>query len=92
MSKRFQLRHAAGVYWLLDMEQEIGEYKEPLIMNETGAEIFKLLRDGKNEDEITKILADRYSSKPEDVQRDIAGFEMHLREFGFKPENPKEAL
>ncbi|MCR5727711.1 MAG: PqqD family protein [Lachnospiraceae bacterium] len=92
MSKRFQLRHAAGVYWLLDMEQEIGEYKKPLIMNETGAEIFKLLEEGKNEDEITKILADRYSSKPDDVQRDIAGFEMHLREFGFTPENPKEAL
>ena len=49
MSARFQLRHAAGIYWLLDMEQEIGTYKKPLPMNEAGAEIFKLMQEGKKQ-------------------------------------------
>ena len=91
MSDRFQLRHAAGIYWLLDMEQEIGEYKEPLMMNETGAEIYRLLNEGKTENQIIEILAGRYSSKPEDIRKDITGFEMHLKNFGFVPKDSKEA-
>ena len=83
MSERFQLRHAAGLYWLLDMEQEIGKYKNPLRMNETGAEIFKLMQEGKTNLQIAEILVGRYSSKPEDVLSDIVGFEMQLRDFGY---------
>ena len=87
MSARFQLRHAAGIYWLLDMEQEIGTYKKPLPMNEAGAEIFKLMQEGKNSLQIAEILVGRYSSKPEDVLSDILGFEIQLRDFGYVPEN-----
>ena len=86
MGSRFQLRHAAGEYWLIDMEQAIGQYKNPLRMNKTGAEIYELLEQGKNNQQIAGILAGRYSSKPEDVLDDIMGFEMHLREFGYIPE------
>ena len=56
MNTRFQLRHAAGLYWLLDMEQDAGSYKKPLAMNEMGAEIFKLMQDGKTNLQIAEIL------------------------------------
>lgn len=85
-TRKFQLRHAAGLYWLLDMEQDEKSYKNPLPMNEMGAEIFKLMQEGKNNLQIAEILVGRYSSKPEDVLRDIVGFEMQLKKFGFKPE------
>ena len=86
MNNRFQLRHAAGIYWLLDMEQEIGNYKQPLSMNEVGAEIFELMQEGKSNQQIAEILGDRYSSKPEDVLGDIVGFELQLKEFGYVPD------
>ncbi|MBR4341763.1 MAG: PqqD family protein [Lachnospiraceae bacterium] len=85
MSARFQLRKAVGLYWLIDMEQDIGQYKKPLPMNETGAEIYKLMEKGKTNLQIAEILVDRYNSKPEDVLSDIVGFEMQLKEFGYKP-------
>ena len=91
MNTRFQLRHAAGLYWLLDMEQDAGSYKKPLAMNEMGAEIFKLMQDGKTNLQIAEILMGRYSSKPEDIRKDITGFEMHLKNFGFVPKDSKEA-
>ena len=86
MGSKFQLRHAAGMYWLLDMDQEIGTYKKPLPMNAAGAEIFRLMQEGKNSLQIAQILVGRYNSKPEDVLKDIVGFEMQLKKFGFKPE------
>ena len=85
MNKKFQLRYAAGIYWLIDMEQKIGDYKKPLPMNETGAEIFELMEQGKTNLQIAEILVGRYNSKPEDVLKDIVGFEMHLKSFGYTP-------
>ena len=67
------------------MEQKIGDYKRPLPMNETGAEIFELMEQGKTNLQIAEILVGRYNSKPEDVLRDIVGFEMHLKSFGYVP-------
>lgn len=37
----YELRKAAGLYWLLDLRQDGEHYKPPLAMNEMGAEIFK---------------------------------------------------
>lgn len=85
MGSRFQLRHAAGIYWLIDMEQTIGRYKKPLQMNDTGAEIFEMMQEGKDNIQIAEILVGRYNSKPENVLGDIVGFEMRLKEFGYIP-------
>lgn len=38
---RYQLRCAAGKYWLLDMEQDGETYRPPLMLNESGAYIFR---------------------------------------------------
>ena len=51
-SERYQIRQAAGMYWLLDMEQPGIPYTQPLLLNETGAAFSKLLVQGKPEDEV----------------------------------------
>lgn len=48
----YELRKAAGLYWLLDLRQDGEHYKPPLAMNEMGAEIFKYRQLGDNEEEI----------------------------------------
>ena len=46
-SERYQIRQAAGMYWLLDMEQSGIPYRQPVLLNETGAAFWKLLVQGK---------------------------------------------
>ncbi len=84
MNKRFTLRSAAGVYWLIDLEQEPPGYKKPLTMSKTGMEIIEQMEEGRSNEEIAEVLGNRYNSKPEDILKDIVGFEMQLRDFGYK--------
>ena len=59
MKERYQLRQAAGAYWLLDMEQ--GEqYKKPFMLNECGAYIYRAYISGMSEDEIMQAFAKEY--------------------------------
>lgn len=39
--RHYQLRHAAGRYWLLDMQQEGLDYRKPVVLNECAAFIWK---------------------------------------------------
>lgn len=48
----YELRKAAGLYWLLDLRQDGEHYKPPLAMNEMGTEIFKYRQLGDSEEEI----------------------------------------
>ena len=43
---RYQIRHAAGIYWLLDMEQQGYPYEKPLPLNEMGAQIWEMMQKG----------------------------------------------
>ena len=53
---RYQLRRAAGRYWLLDMEQEGVPYRRPLCMNEMGAAVWELLVRGLDREGIVEEL------------------------------------
>lgn len=44
---KYQLRCAAGKYWLLDMEQDGEPYRPPLMLNESGAYIFRQYKIGR---------------------------------------------
>ena len=52
--KKYQLRKAAGIYWLMDMEQEGIPYRKPIPVNDTGADIWTLHEAGKSKDEIAE--------------------------------------
>ena len=76
---RYQLRSAAGSFWILDMRQEGVPYRKPLAVNEVGADIWKLLEQQKGEEEIADILCRKYRADREEVRRDIVQFQRDLR-------------
>ena len=71
---RYQLRYAAGLYWILDMWQEGMHYKKPLAVNEIGADIWQLSERGKTDEEIAEILSQKYNAKQEMIAEDIVQF------------------
>lgn len=87
MDKRFVIRHAAGMYWLIDLKQNPAEYKEPMSFSEAGATVLRLLKEGKSAKQIAGIIHDRYGSKPEEALEDILSFELQLMEYGYKINN-----
>ena len=81
MKERYQLRQAAGAYWLLDMEQ--GEqYKKPFMLNECGAYIYRAYISGMSEDEIMQAFEKEYGLSFSCAQSDVGQFMMELRQRG----------
>ena len=81
MKERYQLRQAAGAYWLLDMEQ--GEqYKKAFMLNVCGAYIYRAYISGMSEDEIMQAFAKEYGLSFSCAQSDVGQFMMELRQRG----------
>ncbi len=78
LKNRYHLRYAGGIYWLLDCGQEGVPYKEPVPMNEVGADIWKLMEQGKTETEIIKCISDEYRVDRETVKQDVEQFKKQL--------------
>ncbi|MCH5187067.1 MAG: PqqD family protein [Oscillospiraceae bacterium] len=83
MGRRYQLRHAAGLYWLLDMEQSGTSYVSPLPLNEAGAQILQMLADGMSENEIGGRLCEKYGVSPGEAKNDVRDFIMQLKDKKF---------
>lgn len=80
--KRYQLRYAAGLYWLLDMEQTGEIYKRPVTMNECGAYIWQNYIESVSEEEIADMLHTRYGISGEEALADIREFIKQLQKQG----------
>lgn len=80
--KQYQLRYAAGLYWLLDMEQTGGTYKKPVIMNECGAYIWQNYIESVSEQEIAGMLHTRYGISSEEALKDVREFIKQLQKQG----------
>lgn len=74
IKNKYQLRYAAGIYWLLDMEQAGVPYKKPLPLNETGAGVYKMLEAGMDKDEIAEKMSRQYDVPIEEMKQDIQFF------------------
>ena len=48
-TKNYQLRQAAGEYWLIRMDQQRFVYEKPIMLNEVGAMIWQQYMQGQNE-------------------------------------------
>ena len=81
-SERYQIRQAAGMYWLLDMEQPGIPNRQPVLLNETGAAFWKLLAQGKPEDEVASVIASEYGVSREEIRQDVEQFLQKLRSQG----------
>lgn len=82
--QEYQLRHAAGLYWLIDTEQPGIPYKKPIPMNDVGAEIWKLLAQGMIQEQIADILSKQYSISKAEAVQDMEQFIKQLEDQGVK--------
>lgn len=78
LQDRYCLRYAGGIYWLLDCEQDGLPYREPIPMNEVGADICKLMIQGKTEAEIIECICAEYDADEETVRQDVEYFKQQL--------------
>lgn len=77
--RRYQLRHAAGLYWLIDMGQSGVPYINPVPLNEGGAQIWRLIESGTPMEDICKQLSSMYEVPFVQAQRDVNDFIVQLR-------------
>lgn len=80
----YQLRYAAGIYWLLDMSQSGIPYRKPLALNEVGARIWSLYAQGGGEDEIAEELCAEYRVERDLILEDMAQFRSRLEQYGIR--------
>ena len=80
--RRYQLRHAAGRYWLLDMQQDGLVYHKPIELNECAAFIWEAYTSGQTQDQIVSELQKNYGIPMEQAREDTQQFIMRLREQG----------
>lgn len=78
---RYQLRYAAGLYWLLDTEQPGVPYKRPLSMNEVGADIYQMMTKGLNRKQIVETLCEEYQMPESVILPDVEQFQAQLEEY-----------
>lgn len=77
--RKYQLRYAAGLYWLIDMEQSGGSYISPLPLNEVGSKIWELIDGGLSILEICEQLSGTYAIPLAQAQKDVRDFLDQLR-------------
>lgn len=77
--QKYRLRQAGGVYWLLDISQPGVPYKEPIVLNEVGADIWKLLQEGYSEEKIIYQISTEYGVDSEIATQDVRDFFEELR-------------
>ena len=82
MLERYQLRYAAGQYWLLDMEQTGVPYKRPMSMNVVGAEIWEMLKKGWSIEQMCEVFIKEYQVDKEEIREDIIQFQKQLTAYG----------
>lgn len=84
LQSRYQIRYAAGIYWLLDMEQSGYPYKKPLPLNEMGARIWEKLEEGGDSEQISVDIAKEYGVSEVEALEDIQEFCEQLRRQGIQ--------
>lgn len=78
----YQLRKAAGKYWLLHMEQKGIPYERPLQLNSVGAKMWRLLQEEKTTEQIVECLVQEYGVTADEIREDIKQFYHQLGNYG----------
>ncbi len=81
-SEQYQLREAAGRFYLLDMKQPGVPYKRPMELNSIGAEIWKMMVEGHTTEQIIQELAKEYEVDTGDIREDVLQFQRSLILYG----------
>ena len=82
LKDRYQLRHVAGRFYLLDMTQTGKVYKRPMEMNDIGAEIWQMILEGDTTEQMVQKLLREYEADEADVRQDVLAFKKGLLTYG----------
>ena len=78
----YQLRHAAGVYWLLKVSPLSMQYCQPIMLNDAGAFLWRLIINQVDIDKMNQYFVQEYEIEQEEAKRDIEAFCDRLEQFG----------
>ena len=70
----YEIHKAAGTYFLINIAQKGDVFEKPVEVNEFGALVIKLIKEGKSTDEAAKLLAEEYEADFEEVKNDVNEF------------------
>ncbi len=79
---RYQLRRAAGLCWLLDMQQSGAESEGVVSFNETGAFIWEHYRRLQSEEAVAEAVSACFLNPLEESLRDVRQFLAQLKGLG----------
>ena len=82
IKREFVLREIAGDILLVPAGKTALDLNGMVTLNEVGADIWKMLPEVKDADEITARLLEEYDASPEKIKTDVVGFLDKLRELG----------
>lgn len=75
LSERYLLRQAAGAFWLLDLEQPGIPYRQPIELNEVGADIWRLhVCQGMSIEATAQQMSEEYGVPAEVIHPDVQAF------------------
>lgn len=80
----YMLRNAAGIYWLVKINQLDSDYCAPMTMNECGAIIWNGLTEGLTIDELSDMLQKQFGIEKEEAFTDIKHFLEKLTNYGIE--------
>ncbi len=81
---RYIIRHAAGRYWLIDIEQPGIPYKRPIVINSVGAFIWEKYREGLKDSEIAALISSECGISHMEALNDIKAFMEQLEKQGIE--------
>jgi len=82
--KDIYLRKAAGSYWLVKTGDAVENYKNPILLNETGAKMYALLDKGYAKEETARNIANEYNISYEEALEDTGSFINMLNNSGLR--------
>ena len=82
LKKRYQIRKAAGLYWLLDMEQRGTDRQEPVALNESGAYIWQQYERLGSDAAVAEELCEKFEIPAEEALADVKQFLKQLERQG----------
>lgn len=82
VKREFVLREIAGDLLLVPTGKTALDLNGMMTLNEVGAEIWKMLPEVKDEEEIVQRLLQEYEATAEEIRPDVSAFLARLRELG----------
>lgn len=82
VKREFVLREIAGDLLLVPTGKTALDLNGMMTLNEVGAEIWKMLPEVKDEEEIVQRLLTEYEATAEQIRPDVSAFLGRLRELG----------